>query len=145
MRLLRTASAMGTCTKRPCQRPMSMAVLPAMAACTALRAMFQQYIFNFAGRHVFPTAHDHIICAAFEKQIAVFIHRSCIARRKPALLVNHRAAVFVFAAHLFAFDINFTALVCAEYLAFIVANFNRNTGQGATNGNKTTADFFIAA
>ena len=32
----------GTCTKRPCQRPISISVLPAIAACTALRAMFQQ-------------------------------------------------------------------------------------------------------
>lgn len=41
-RLSRVAIVMGTCTKRPCQRPISMAVLPAMAACTACRAMFQQ-------------------------------------------------------------------------------------------------------
>ena len=38
----RVASGIGTCTKRPCQRPISSSVLPAMAACTALRAMFQQ-------------------------------------------------------------------------------------------------------
>src|SRR3954451_14495289 len=39
----RVASGMGTCTKRPCQRPINISVLPARAACTALRAMFQQY------------------------------------------------------------------------------------------------------
>ncbi len=33
----------GTCTKRPCHRPISISVLPAMAAWTAFRAMFQQY------------------------------------------------------------------------------------------------------
>jgi hypothetical protein len=38
----RVASAIGTCTKRPCHRPISISVLPAIAACTALRAMFQQ-------------------------------------------------------------------------------------------------------
>ena len=40
---LRVASGIGTCTNRPCQRPISISVLPAIAACTALRAMFQQY------------------------------------------------------------------------------------------------------
>ena len=38
----RVASGIGTCTKRPCHRPISISVLPAIAACTALRAMFQQ-------------------------------------------------------------------------------------------------------
>ena len=36
------ARGSGTWTNRPCQRPMSISVLPAIAACTALRAMFQQ-------------------------------------------------------------------------------------------------------
>ena len=40
---VRVASGIGTCTKRPCQRPINVSVLPAIAACTALRAMFQQY------------------------------------------------------------------------------------------------------
>ena len=40
--LMRVASGIGTCTKRPCQRPISISVFPAMAAWTALRAMFQQ-------------------------------------------------------------------------------------------------------
>ena len=98
--------------------------------------MCGQNVFDFTRRNVFATAHDHVVGAAGEKQIAFAIDISGIPRGKPAIGIK-RAALFVLAGNLFAAYIDFAALALWQLAAIGIADFDFDGGEWSPGGTQS--------
>src|SRR3546814_17318566 len=83
--------------------------------------MREQYILDLAGRNVLAAAHDHIVGATVEKQIAVGIEITAVLGREPAVGIELTAEREILAGDLGSAPEDKARLVGDEPLAIVVA------------------------
>src|SRR5262249_41277633 len=59
-----------------------------------------QHVLDLAGREVLAAAHDHVVDAAGDEEVALFVEEAAVARREPAVGPEARAAALVLARDL---------------------------------------------
>ena len=111
----------------------------------AHRAVREQHVLDLAGRHVLAAAHDHVVRAPVEEQVALVVLEPGIAGRKPALGVHRAAAVLVFARDLLAAHVDLAALAGGKGLALVVADFEFDAGQRDADGDQPASHRFVFA
>src|SRR3546814_1087271 len=84
--------------------------------------MREQYILDLAGRNVLAAAHDHVVGATVEKQIAVGIEITAVLGREPAVGIELTAEREILAGDLGSAHEDKARLFGAEPLAIVVAD-----------------------
>ena len=101
--------------------------------------VLEQHVLDLAGRHVLAAAHDDVVGAALEEEVALLVDPARVARREEAIAAHARALAQILARHLLAAHADLPALARPHRLAVRIADLQLDARQRAAHRGEPLA------